>query len=65
MELNYVVENLVRRKKERKKKEQTICFVLEREMQSDLFIRESWTEMTTWVEEIQLVAMEITRGKPS
>jgi hypothetical protein len=41
------------------------CFVLEREMQSDLFIPESWMEMTTWVKEIQLVAMEITRGKPS
>jgi hypothetical protein len=34
-------------------------------MQSDLFILESWTQVTTWVEEIQLVAMEITRGKPS
>jgi hypothetical protein len=34
-------------------------------MQGDLFIPESWTKMTTWVEEIQLVAMEITRGKLS
>jgi hypothetical protein len=34
-------------------------------MQSDLFILESWIDLTTWVEEIQLVAMEITRGKPS
>jgi hypothetical protein len=34
-------------------------------MQSDLFIPESWTEVATWVEEIQLVAMEITKGKPS
>jgi hypothetical protein len=30
-----------------------------------LFIPKSWTELTTWVEEIQLVAMEITKGKPS
>jgi hypothetical protein len=34
-------------------------------MQGDLFIPESWTKMTAWVEEIQLVAMEIIRGKPS
>jgi hypothetical protein len=34
-------------------------------MQGDLFIPKSWTKMTTWVEEIQLVAMEIIRGKPS
>jgi hypothetical protein len=34
-------------------------------MQSDLFNPESWIDLTTWVEEIQLVAMEITRGKPS
>jgi hypothetical protein len=32
-------------------------------MQGDLFIPKSWTNLTTWVEEIQLVAMEITRGK--
>ncbi len=32
-------------------------------MQGDLFILESWTNLTTWVEEIQFVAMEITRGK--
>ncbi len=60
MELSSVVEGLVGRKKE-----QAICFVLEREMEGDLFILESWTNLTTWVEEIQLVAMEITRGKPS
>jgi hypothetical protein len=29
-----------------------------------LFIPESWMEVTTWVEEIQLVTMEITKGKP-
>jgi len=34
-------------------------------MQSDLFILESWTQVTTWVEEIQLVVVEITKGKPS
>jgi len=34
-------------------------------MQGDLFILESWTNLITWVEEIQLMAMEITRGKPS
>jgi hypothetical protein len=40
-------------------------FCFRTKMQGDLFILESWTKMTTWVEEIQLVAMEITRGKPS
>jgi hypothetical protein len=60
---NYVVESLVGRIREKKRKEQTICFILEQEMENDLFIPESWTKMTTWVEEIQLVAMEITRGK--
>jgi hypothetical protein len=59
---NFIVESLVGR---RKKKKKTICFVLEREMQGDLLIPKSWTKLTTWVEEIQLVAMEITRGKPS
>jgi hypothetical protein len=34
-------------------------------MQGDLFILESWIDLTTWVEEIQLVAMKIMRGKPS
>jgi len=34
-------------------------------MQNDLFILKSWTHLTTWVGEIQLVAMEITKGKPS
>jgi len=34
-------------------------------MQGDLFISESWIEVTTWVEDIQLVVMEIMRGKPS
>jgi hypothetical protein len=33
-------------------------------MQGDLFIPKSWMEMATWVEEIQLVAMEITKSKP-
>jgi len=31
-------------------------------MQGNLFIPESWTEVATWVEEIQLLAME--KGKP-
>jgi len=60
--LNYVIENLVGRRKERK--EQIVCFVLQRGMQDNLFIPESWMEVATWVEEIQLVAMEITKGKP-
>jgi hypothetical protein len=34
-------------------------------MQGDLFIPESWTEVATWVEQIQLMAIEITKGKPS
>ncbi len=34
-------------------------------MQGDLFIPKSWTKVATWVEQIQLVAMEITKGKPS
>jgi hypothetical protein len=33
-------------------------------MQGNLFIPESWMEVATWVEEIQLVPMEITKGKP-
>jgi len=28
-------------------------------MQGDLFIFESWTKVTTWVEEIQLVATKL------
>jgi hypothetical protein len=32
-------------------------------MQHNLFIPESWMEVATWVEEIQLVAMEISKGK--
>jgi len=34
-------------------------------MQGDLFIPKSWTDLTTWVEEIQPMAMEIMGGKPS
>jgi hypothetical protein len=34
-------------------------------MQGDLFIPESWTEVATWVEQIQLVVTEITKGKQS
>jgi hypothetical protein len=34
-------------------------------MQGDLFILELWRKLTTWVEEIQFMAMEITKGKPS
>ncbi len=30
-----------------------------------MFIPESWIDLTTWVEEIQLMVVEITRGKPS
>ncbi len=60
--LNYVVENLVGRRKE--KKEQIVCFVLQRGMQGNLFIPKSWMEVATWVEEIQLVAMDIKKGKP-
>jgi hypothetical protein len=51
----------VRRKK---KKEQIVCFVLQRGMQGNLFIPESWMEVATWVEEIQLVVVAITKGKP-
>ncbi|CAM6058327.1 unnamed protein product [Sphagnum tenellum] len=32
-------------------------------MQGNLFIPESWTEVATWVEEVQLLAMEITGSK--
>jgi hypothetical protein len=55
--LNCVVENLVGRRKE------NVCFVLQRRMQGNLFILESWMEVATWVEEIQLVAVAITKGK--
>ncbi len=64
MKPNCVVENLVGRRKYKKRKK-TNCFVLNHNMQDDLFIPESWMKVTTWVEEIQLVAMEITKGKPS
>ncbi|CAK9220349.1 unnamed protein product [Sphagnum troendelagicum] len=33
-------------------------------MQSNLFIPESWMEVATWLEEVQLLAMEIMGGKP-
>jgi hypothetical protein len=33
-------------------------------MQRNLLIPESWMEVATWVEEIQLVVMGITKGKP-
>ncbi|CAK9217112.1 unnamed protein product [Sphagnum troendelagicum] len=33
-------------------------------MQGNLFIPESWMEVATWVEDIQLVAVAITKGKP-
>ncbi len=58
MKLSFVVKSLIEKKI-------YIYFVLECEMQGDLFIPESWTKMSTWVEEIQLVAMEITRCKSS
>jgi hypothetical protein len=61
--LNCVVENLMGRR-EKKRKEQLVCFVLQRGMQGNLFIPESWMEVATWIEEIQLLAMEITKGKP-
>ncbi len=41
------------------------CCCLQRGMQGNLFIPESWTEVATWVEQIQLVAIEITKGKPN
>ncbi len=47
----------------KKRKEQIVCFVLQRGMQGNLFIPESWMEVATWVEEIQLVAVAITKGK--
>jgi hypothetical protein len=62
VKLKCVVENLVGRKINKNK---IVCFVLKQKMQVDLFILESWIEVTTWVEEIQLVTMEITKGKPS
>jgi len=65
MELDSIVESLVKRREEKERKEQIIYFILKREMQGDLFIPESWTDLTPWVGEIQLVAMEITRVKPS
>ncbi len=61
--LNCVVKNLVGGREENKRKE-IVCFVLQRGLQSNLFIPESWMEVATWLEEIQLVAMEITKGNP-
>jgi hypothetical protein len=65
VKLDCIVESLVRRRETKERKKQIIIFVLKQEMQGDLFIPESWTDLTTWVKEIQLVAMEIMRGKPS
>jgi hypothetical protein len=59
--LNCVVESLVGRRKE--KGRTNCCFLLQRGMQGTFFIPESWMEVATWVEEVQLVAMEITKGK--
>jgi hypothetical protein len=50
--------------KKKKRKEQIVCFVLQKTLQGNLFILKSWMEVATWVEEIQLVAKEITKGKP-
>ncbi len=59
----HVVESLVGRRKE--KEITNCCFLLQQGMQGTLFIPESWMEVATWVEEVQLVAMEITKGKLS
>jgi hypothetical protein len=32
-------------------------------MEGDLFIPESWAEVTTWVKEVQFMVMEIMEGK--
>jgi hypothetical protein len=34
-------------------------------MQGDLFIPELWMKMTTWTKEVQLVTIEIMKGKPN
>jgi len=60
--LNCVVESLVRRRKE--KRRTNCCFVLQQGKQGTLFIPESWMEVATWVEEVQLVAMEMTHSQP-
>jgi hypothetical protein len=31
-------------------------------MQFDLFVPELWTEVTTWLKDIQFMAMEITKA---
>jgi hypothetical protein len=54
VKLSFVVKSLIENNK--------LCFVLEREMQSDLFILESWTKVTPWVKDIQLIEMEITKA---
>ncbi len=64
MELDSIIESLVGSREERKGNNK-LFFVLKRNMQGDLFIPKSWIDLTTWVEDIQLVAMEITRGKPN
>ncbi len=61
---NCVVENLVGRRKEKERTNCLFCFVLQRRMQGNLLIPESWMEVATWVEKIQLVATGITKGKP-
>jgi hypothetical protein len=54
----------VGRRKEKERTNCLFCFVLQRRMQGNLLIPESWMEVATWVEKIQLVATGITKGKP-
>ncbi len=65
VEFESIVESLVEKREQKERKEQIIRSIIKQEMWGDLFILESWIDLTTWVEVIQLVAMEIMRGKPS
>jgi hypothetical protein len=56
MKLNFVIKSLL-------EKEINYLFYLECEMEGDLFIPESWPKVTTWVKEVQFMAMEIMEGK--
>jgi hypothetical protein len=59
-EFNFVIEGLIV-----KIKLKSNFYILEHKIKGDLFIPKLWRKVTTWVEEIQLVAMKIIKGKLS
>jgi hypothetical protein len=56
VKLNFVIKSLL-------EEEIKYIFNLKCKMEGDLFIPESWAEVTTWVKEVQFMVMEIMEGK--